>query len=102
MLGSITTGRGTREQGPGTFLTVCGTAAVAVIALGTAAFLRERKHGFRAVLLRTLFLVGVCGLAVSAPFVLLSRGELIGITSVFLLVLMLYYAVFFCPTKPSA
>ena len=92
----------TREQGPGTFLTVCGTAAVAVIALGTAAFLRERKHGFRAVLLRTLFLVGVCGLAVSAPFVLLSRGELIGITSVFLLVLMLYYAVFFCPTKPSA
>ena len=93
----------TREQGPGTFLTMCGTAAVAVIALGTMAFLRERKHGFSAVLQRTLSLVGVCGLAVSAPFMMLSRGEFIGIALLFLLVLVLsYIVVFFRSTVPSA
>jgi len=100
-MGLLQLGGVTREQGPGTFLTMVGTAVVAVVALGTAAFLKERKHGFRAVLLRTLFLVGVCGLAVSAPFVVLSRGELLGITSVFILLLMLYCIVRIYPAPST-
>ena len=85
----------TRDQGPGTFLTMCASAAVAAIALGAMAFLRERKHGFSAVLQRTLFLVAICGLAVSAPFTILSRGEMIGVPFLFLLVLVASYIVAF-------
>jgi hypothetical protein len=82
----------TRDQGPGTFLTMCGSAVVAGIALGIMAFLRERKYGFCAVLQRTLFLVAICGLAVSAPPIILS-WELIGVPFLFLLVLVASYIV---------
>ena len=83
----------TNEDAWGPQLVLCGSAMVAVMALAASAFLKERKQGFGAVCQRTLILLGVCGITVSLPFVILSGGEL-G-TSILLLALLLLAYVFF-------
>ena len=63
-----------KEQGPVIILIVCLSSILFLLPLALSAYLRNKMEGTRSIAVRTVFLVGVCGILVVLFFVVTSRG----------------------------
>jgi len=66
----------TKEEGPATILIMRLSFALFVLLHATSAFLSNKRGGASAILTRTLFLMGLCGVLVVLLFVATSVGRI--------------------------
>ena len=85
----------TKNEGPTTALIMFGSIVVFGITLTTSSFLRNRTHGVRSIALRSMYLAGVCGVAVLLFFAVVSRGTVFQLGDYDFLLILFACCVFF-------
>ena len=84
-----------RSQGPTTAFVMFACAAGFLVSVTGAVYVGERQNGVRAASQRVLFATGVCGIPVLLFFVAVSRGAILRIPEIDLLLFCLICLVAF-------